>query len=867
MIASFTKSVESLKEWFAKEAPPGDPSPVADPDRFTTQQEYNRFSDVLPWTGYMPEERLFVLEGLEPGSIQAIAYTLELNPQTGATEDMAMLLEEIYRDAPVGCGIQMQLYGSPDIRGWLNHFQAVVRPELLPTDHQRQLMAKMTENRVRHYLHATRVPPVSSRPSVMRTYRAAMSVCLPATELTPALIRRLVDLRESHISKLSTYYQFSHIWDANDLIAWVRGLLNPGPDTLENPLRYDDGVALRYQMIERDTVINVSRNGLRLFSAGSGDEVFVRGFSVQGYPANYKLHQVSSFLGDAERGSMGYPCPFLITMGAEILNYDKDKSVTQVKAARAVQLAESPMAKIMPEMVKKAKDWRILQEAYDNGGGGIRLYHQVLVFPVEEQIAQADESTKAIWRSSGFTITNDACMQVQALLSALPMTLGPGLQRDINIARRASKKTITNAANLAPVLGEWTGVGAPVLSLMGRRGQVMGVNLFDNPSGNYNGCVVGTSGSGKSAFLNELAQRYLAMGAKVWIIDVGRSYEKLCRSLGGQFIEFSRDSDIVLNPFTMVTDIDEDMEMLKPLFAQMISPSRALSDYETSQVEIAIRDMWEEMGRRSSVDLLAKRLLVACPEGGTRNPEEELPEGEACDPRIRDLGVQLSPYTSAGSYGKYFLGEHTVNFNSNLVVLELEELKSKKDLQAVALFILMYRITQEMYLAPREQPKVVIMDEAWDLLSGGSTGDFIEAGYRRARKYGGSFLTGTQSLSDYERSTAAMAALENADWMFMLRQKPESVKYIETSKRMAFTPHMLDLVRSLRTEQGSYSEVFVYGGQVGYGVGMLLLDRYAQLMGSANARDFEAVRAKQEQGMSMADAIEAVLKDRGIYER
>jgi len=294
----------------------------------------------------------------------------------------------------------------------------------------------------------------------------------------------------------------------------------------------------------------------------------------------------------------------------------------------------------------------------------------------------------------------------------------------------------------------------------------------------------------------------------------------------------------------------------KPLIAQMISPGRRLSDYELSQLELAIRGLWEERGPRSSIDLLAEKLKLACHDGGTLEHGEE----EACDPRIRDLAVQLTSYTSLGSYGHYFEGQHTVNFNSNLVVLELEELKSKKDLQAVALFILMYRITQEMYLAPREQPKVVILDEAWDLLTGGQTGDFIEAGYRRARKYGGAFLTGTQGINDYYRSAASQAALENADWLFMLRQKQESIAKLE--EKLAFTPHMAHLVSSLRTEQGNYSEVFVSCGQAGYGVGMLLLDPYSQLMGSANARDFSAVRQKLETGLSMADAVDAVLRER-----
>ena len=854
MMSALAQPFVSLKSWLTREDELATPSPVADENHFTTRQNYNRFSDLLPWTGYWETEKLFAIEGEAEGSIEAIGYAIEMNPQTGATDDMARLIQEIYRDMPAGAGVQVQLWGSPDIDAFLNDFKKVVRPELLQDDAQRSLIARMTAERSAHYRKASIVPPVSSRPSVMRRYRVLLSVTMPVKDVEYRTLERIIALRDAQVSKLKTYYQFERVWGAEDLMAWVRTMLSPAQHSAD-PVCYDDGQALRYQMITRDTVASVGRLGIILRSP-DGDAVCVRAHSAQGYPKQFDLHQVASMLGDANKGSMGYPCPFLITMGAQILNYDEHKNLTQMKTARAIQVSESPMGKALPDVSKRAADWKLLQNAYDEGGGALRLYHQVLLFPSPDAVAEADEAARAIWRSLGFALSPDTYMQTQALMSSLPMALGPSLQRDIKIAQRFSTKTTANAANLSPVLGEWRGVGAPVLTFTGRNGQTIGVNLFDNPSGNYNGCVVGTSGSGKSAFLNELAERYLAMGAKVWIIDVGRSYEKLCHALGGQYIEFTKEANVVLNPFTMVNDIDEDMEMLKPLIAQMISPGRRLSDYELSQLELAIRGLWEERGPRSSIDLLAEKLKLACHDGGTLEHGEE----EACDPRIRDLAVQLTSYTSLGSYGHYFEGQHTVNFNSNLVVLELEELKSKKDLQAVALFILMYRITQEMYLAPREQPKVVILDEAWDLLTGGQTGDFIEAGYRRARKYGGAFLTGTQGINDYYRSAASQAALENADWLFMLRQKQESIAKLE--EKLAFTPHMAHLVSSLRTEQGNYSEVFVSCGQAGYGVGMLLLDPYSQLMGSANARDFSAVRQKLESGLSMADAVDAVLQDR-----
>lgn len=100
----------------------------------------------------------------------------------------------------------------------------------------------------------------------------------------------------------------------------------------------------------------------------------------------------------------------------------------------------------------------------------------------------------------------------------------------------------------------------------------MSVDIFANPSGNYNGAIVGTSGSGKSFLVNEIVRRTLGTGGRAWIIDVGQSYKKSCTLLGGQYIEIGVEEDpterITFNPFLLINDIDEDMEMIKPLVAR-----------------------------------------------------------------------------------------------------------------------------------------------------------------------------------------------------------------------------------------------------------------------------------------------------------
>ena len=116
--------------------------------------------------------------------------------------------------------------------------------------------------------------------------------------------------------------------------------------------------------------------------------------------------------------------------------------------------------------------------------------------------------------------------------------------------RRVTRKTMANAIHLAPLIAEWRGTRTPTLVFGGRRGQLMTLDIFDNDLGNYNFAIIGAPGSGKSVLMNEMAWSYRAIGAKVWMLDLGRSFEKLCRKAEGTYIEFRPDVDICLNPFT-----------------------------------------------------------------------------------------------------------------------------------------------------------------------------------------------------------------------------------------------------------------------------------------------------------------------------
>ena len=162
--------------------------------------------------------------------------------------------------------------------------------------------------------------------------------------------------------------------------------------------------------------------------------------------------------------------------------------------------------------------------------------------------------------------------------------------------------------------GEWKGTSTPGIILGGRRGQLLTFCPFDNKAGNYNVTVVGRSGAGKSVFMQELMSSTLGLGGSVFILDVGRSFEKTCHMLGGQFIEFSIDKDVCLNPFSGIDPNNPEassdaLTMLKSVLqlmtlSLMAAPIKGVDDKGASLLEQAMNESFNMYGSET----LARRL-------------------------------------------------------------------------------------------------------------------------------------------------------------------------------------------------------------------------------------------------------------------
>ena len=819
-----------------------------------------QFASWLPYSAYLRSEQLFV-------NRDSLGFMLELMPQSGADERMAEVLVSLYANCPPGTGLQFHLFGSPHIRDQLRRY-ANLRVEDADQAEKAQhwgrparndnLFRRLARQRAGHLLRGAQESLTTGFHYALRDFRLMLSVTLPGNVDDLNRIDEVLTLRESMASTLRSALLPNQVCDAAALINWCALFTNPDrtAQTDAPNLHYDDGREIRDQIVDFDTIQDAVAGGIRLWKESRPEVLEARFYSIKSFPEHFALWQMGSLIGDLMQPALQYTAPFLLTMGAHVLDPNVTRSVVTANHVRATQNAKSKMSEVMPDVAKKLQDWTAAAEALDTGGSLVSLYHQLAIFSPPEQAVSAHETANAIWRGRGFQLNADTYMHRQALIASLPMTLSERFHKDLAKMRRVSRKTMANAIHLAPLIGEWRGTRTPALVFGGRRGQLMTLDLFDNDLGNYNFAIIGAPGAGKSVLMNEMAWSYRAIDAKVWMLDLGRSFEKLCRKAKGTYIEFKPDVDICLNPFSHIVDINEDIDMLVPAISKMASMSRPLDEVQYKAISAMVLKLFREHGN----DLTVTALRDAFKTGTI----EEL--GVREDARIRDLAVMLNPYARGGQYERFFEGRSNVDFSNDFIVIENEELKRRPDLHAVVNILLLHQITAEMYLT-RNRRKVLFIDELKQQLGDIGADDpvkaaVVEEAARRARKYGGSLGTATQSADDYYGSAQMEAAFNCSDWVFLLRQKPESIEMLDRKGRLSMDEPKKRLLNSLRTEPGVFSELYI-SSPVGEGVARNILDPATHLLFSNKLEDNAPIDELRAQGYSIDDAIAELLRRRG----
>lgn len=822
-------------------------------DRRRHSVDADLIAEILPYRVYDRRRKLFF-------NRDSTGFIVEFSTFLGADEKVVSILTEFLSEAvPEGTHFQIINWASPRVGHILDRW-------LKPRCDAGGIYADLARHRVDHLRRGAWSSLSRHAPFFLRGFRAFIAVSVEGAD-DGARLDDLLSLRDGLLANLVSLGTETVVLDPLRLIGFLDEILNISSTTLPRPADYSPHDPIHAQIVRPDTALQVRPGGLfietvteaecsafedRADSAAAGwnAEAFdVRCFSVPKLPAEWAQWKTTRLIGDLFNDQLRLPCPVLTVLCISYPDRAAAETRARMKSLRSTQQAGTPFAKYNPALQDIADDWQFAETRLAEGEKLVRAAYFVVAFAKEGRGDTVERSLRSLYKASGWALARERFVQLPSFAAALPFTLADGLSADLAIMHRMQTRLTGTCVNIAPVQGEYLGQLEPHLLFVGRRGQPFFWSPFGNDSGNHNVAVLGASGSGKSVLIQELVASLRGAGSRVFVIDDGRSFEHSSKFQGGTFVEFRLGARLCINPFSMVdgerarSDNDyrtEVLELLKLTVLQMCRSSAAASDSEKGLIEAAVVSVWNEHGTAGTIDRVAEFL-------------DSLKD----DTQARDLYRSLVPYTSKGAYGEYFNGPASVALDNDLMVFEMAELDSKRDLRSVVLLAIMFLINTAMHREGRARKKALVIDESWALLGDGATGEFIEGFARRCRKYGGALITATQSVNDFYKSAGARAAYENSDWVLILSQKSESIAELKKSGRVRVDRYLEELLESLRVSDGEFSEVVIHG-PAGSHIGRLVLDPFSATLYSSSPETFAAIEYRLGLGQDLAGAVRSV---------
>lgn len=328
-----------------------------------------------------------------------------------------------------------------------------------------------------------------------------------------------------------------------------------------------------------------------------------------------------------------------------------------------------------------------------------------------------------------------------------------------------------------------------------------GLVIFDRFSlENANMVVFAKSGAGKSFTVKLEALRSMMIGSDIVIIDPENEYQKLCDAVGGSYIRLSLNSDTRINPFDLprVIDTDEADDALRAnlvtlhgLLRQMLGGSQMSADgqiisgltpAEEADIDQALIDTYARVGitsdpltHNSLPPTIADLYDTLLHMGGT-GPS---------------LAQRLRKFTS-GTFAGIFSQQSNIDINNNMVVFNIRDLED--ELRPVAMYIVLNHIWN--ITRTDQKKRMLIVDEAWQLMKYDDSANFLFSLAKRARKYQLGLTTITQDVEDFMGSKMGRAIVANSSMQLLLKQSASAVDVLsgifklteEEQKRLANFP-------------------------------------------------------------------------------
>src|SRR3989339_1959548 len=349
---------------------------------------------------------------------------------------------------------------------------------------------------------------------------------------------------------------------------------------------------------------------------------------------------------------------------------------------------------------------------------------------------------------------------------------------------------------------------------------------------NSNGMCLASSGAGKSYMTKLFITRHLLNGTKVIVIDPQGEYSGLVKKFKGQRIDLSRTSKTIINPLDLMGhDYAEKRLSLMDLMPVMLGN---LTEPQKSFIDQALTESYERkdifMDRKSSwknePPILGDVLVVL------ERMEETAISLEKVT--LRSLINRLRLYVD-GVFS--FLNRRTkIDFKNDFVCFDIGNMP--KQVKPTIMFLVLDYVYMKMKGDLKR--KLLVVDEAWTLLSRAEEASYIFEIVKTCRKFNMGLLLINQEVEGMLNSQAGRSALANSAYTILLRQKPAVIDSVQK------TFHLSDVERVALLTAG-----------VGHGI-LLMEDEHSEL---------KIVASDEEHKQITTNADEILNKDKEAEEK
>lgn len=310
-----------------------------------------------------------------------------------------------------------------------------------------------------------------------------------------------------------------------------------------------------------------------------------------------------------------------------------------------------------------------------------------------------------------------------------------------------------------------------------------GLVIFDRFSlENGNSVVFAKSGAGKSFTVKLEALRSMMLGTEVFIIDPENEYQRMCEAVGGAYVRLSLSSVTRINPFDLpqVVDTEEADNALRSNLITLHGLLRLMMGGAQAQMQSGGSVTMPALAPSEEADLDAALIETYAKAGITNDPLTHSSQ----PPTINDLydtllhmggtGPQLAQrlrkYTT-GTFAGIFSQQSNIDINNPLVVFNIRDLED--ELRPVAMYIVLNFIWNKT--KSDQKKRILVVDEAWQLMKYEDSANFLFSLAKRARKYNLGITTITQDVEDFMGSRMGRAIVANASMQILLKQSPSAV--------------------------------------------------------------------------------------------